>query len=90
MVKSKNEKLNNFLKLLVCFDFFGEKVKYTYKGLSSAKNPFGNLVLKVCDYVRILISMRMTFLVWKRGHRSSSARMIFSSSLVSENSYGVF
>ena len=34
--------------------------------------------------------MRLIFLVWRRGHSSSSARMMFSYSLVGENSYDVF
>ena len=56
-MKSKNEKSNIFIKWLVCFEFTSKTSNCTYRGFSSAKNLFGNLVLIVCD-VRSLASIR--------------------------------
>ena len=70
--------------LLICFKDYN--TNFIYEKSSSGSSPLGKLVFMVADVTKSLASMRITIFVQSSGQRSSSALMIFISSVVAENS----
>ena len=63
MVKFKEKKSETLMENSCMFlNLLVKLINYTYKGLSSATNPFGKLVRLLSDDVRSLASMRTKFL----------------------------
>ena len=63
MVESKKKEQETYIKKGCMFlNLLVKLINYTYKGLSSAKNPSRKLVRIVSNDVRSLASMRMKFL----------------------------